>query len=146
MTASVRRLTAAQQAAHQLALDIPTPRHPAMAEAELLEAVRRLAQMTGWLLFHCHDSRKSIGPGYPDCTLVSTRRPRVIFAELKTDTGRTTPAQDAWLGSLARAGAEVALWRPRDLPDIAAVLQGRPCDPWPAAHRLDDEGAPRGRD
>jgi hypothetical protein len=116
---AVRRLTAAEQDA------LPTTRRPpGMTEAQLLAAVRHLARLTGWLAYHTHDSRRS-EPGFPDLVLVSARRQRVIYAELKTDTGRTTPEQDQWLAALAAAGQETALWRPADLPhDIPAILRG----------------------
>jgi hypothetical protein len=122
----VRRQSAAQQAAQQLTLvDAPTARRrTGMSEDELLEAIRRLAKLTGWLMFHCRDSRKSIGAGFPDLVLVSPRRARIIFAELKDDTNTTSAAQDMWLDALALTTVEVALWRPIDLPDIAAVLRG----------------------
>lgn len=96
-----------------------------MSEAQLLAAVRRLARYTGWLCYHTADSRRS-EPGYPDCTLVHVRQQRVIFAELKVEGGKTTPAQDQWLAALAAAGCETYLWRPSDLQAvIPAVLSER---------------------
>lgn len=100
----------------------------AMTEAQLLAAVRRLATALGWRTYHTHDSRRSPA-GFPDLTLV--RRGRLVFAELKTERGKTTGEQDAWLADLAdvelRAdNVRAYVWRPRDLLDgtIAAVLQG----------------------
>lgn len=96
----------------------------AMSEAQLLAAVRRLAQLRGFMAYHTHDSRRS-EPGFPDLVLVSARQRRLVFAELKTATGKTSPAQDEWLAALAAAGAEVFLWRPADLQTvIPAVLGG----------------------
>ena len=43
------------------------------------------------------------GAGWPDITLV---RERIVVAELKSGTGRTTPAQRDWLERLATAGVE----------------------------------------
>lgn len=94
-----------------------------MSEAALLAAVRDLARLTGWLTYHTHDSRRSEA-GFPDLTLVNVRQGRIIFAELKTATGRTTPQQDEWLAALAAADCETALWRPADLPEIARILRG----------------------
>lgn len=95
-----------------------------MTEATLLTAVRKIARLTGWLTYHTHDSRRS-EPGFPDLVLLHTRRHRLIFAELKTDTGRLTPDQENWLAALAETGHEIALWRPTDLDDeIRAVLTG----------------------
>lgn len=99
-----------------------------MTEAQLLAAVRKLARLTQWLCYHTHDSRRS-EPGFPDVVMVHARRGRVIFAELKDATRKTTPEQDRWLAELAAAGCEVAIWRPDDLPEIATVLRGRWIEP-----------------
>lgn len=96
----------------------------AMSEAELLAAVRQLARLSGWMTYHTHDSRRSEA-GWPDLALANVRQGRIIFAELKTATGRTTPQQDAWLAALAAAGCETAVWRPADLPEIACILRNR---------------------
>jgi hypothetical protein len=52
------------------------------------------------------------------------RPPRLVFAELKADRGRTTPDQERWLALLgSRTGVEAYLWRPSDIDDIAALLR-----------------------
>ena len=127
VSASKRPAAAADTpAGEQLA--IPTGRrsrvNTGMTEAALLAAVRQLAKYNNWMTYHTQWSRGS-EPGFPDLLLVNARQQRIIFAELKSPTGKTTPAQDLWLAALTAAGAEVALWRPADLPDIAAVLRGR---------------------
>ena len=83
---------------------------------------RPLAKLYGWLHFHDYDSRHSV-PGYPDLTLV--RGERLIYAELKTERGRLTEAQRDWLERLGRTCAETYVWRPSDLPVIAAILRRR---------------------
>lgn len=62
------------------------------------------------------------GKGYPDLTAVGPGG--VIWRELKTDTGRLSDEQRLWIRRLVEAGADVAVWRPRDLADgtIAATL------------------------
>jgi hypothetical protein len=89
------------------------------AEKDFQAEVVKFAKRNGWKAFHVHDSRKS-EKGWPDLVLV---RERILFAELKSETGTTTPDQDDWLEALRRAGAEVYLWRPRDWPVIAATLE-----------------------
>lgn len=97
---------------------------PGMTEADLLAAVRKLAKLNGWRTYHTRDSRGS-EPGWPDLVLANLQQRRVVFAELKAPGGSTTPEQDEWLAVLRAAGCEVALWRPADLPEIAAVLRGQ---------------------
>ena len=64
----------------------------------------------GWDAYHPWLSTHSAS-GYPDLTLV--RPPRLVFAELKSERGKTTDAQDRWLERLARCNAEAYLWRYR---------------------------------
>ena len=89
-----------------------------MTEKTLMANVVRLARLLGWRVFHQFDSRRS-EPGWPDLAMV--RRDRMLFAELKTATGRLTPAQRDTINELrtiARAiqtgNVEVHVWRPAD--------------------------------
>lgn len=50
--------------------------------------------------------------GFPDLVIVGPGG--VLFAELKTDTGRVEPAQRMWLDALAAGAARVRVWRVRD--------------------------------
>lgn len=86
----------------------------AMTEAVLQTRVIAHARATGWLAYHTHDSRRS-QPGFPDLVLVSERRGRVLFRELKTERGRLSEPQREWLRALAAAGQDAAVWRPTDL-------------------------------
>jgi len=92
---------------------------PAVPESEFLQQVKDLAKLCGWLVYHTLDSRGS-DAGFPDLVLV--RRGRVVFAELKSETGKATPMQQRWLIELGNAGAAVHLWRPSDWPQIEAVI------------------------
>lgn len=86
-----------------------------MSEREFQGIVIELAQLHGYeLRYHTHDSRRS-APGFPDLVLVSTRRARVLFRELKTDKGRTSKDQLKWLAGLTAGGADTGVWRPADL-------------------------------
>lgn len=90
-------------------------------EKAFLQQVREVAGLCGWLCYHTHDSRRS-EPGFPDLVLV--RSPSVVFAELKTDTGRLTPAQAAWLEALKQcSGIEAHVWRPGDWDAIVSRLK-----------------------
>ena len=95
-----------------------------MTEKEFMSAVIKLAESKGWKVYHTHDSRRS-QTGYPDLTMVrcnDVAGGRVIFAELKTETGKTTKAQDDWLRALEAAGQEVHLWRPSCWDGIVRLL------------------------
>lgn len=89
-----------------------------------------LAVQLGWESHWTFDSRGS-GHGFPDRTVA---RDRVLFVELKRAlTGRASEdrnrqpseKQVVWLDRLAKAGAEVYLWRPTDLDEIARILSKR---------------------
>jgi hypothetical protein len=92
-----------------------------LTEKQFMAQVIRLARLRGWLLYHPFDSRRSAA-GYPDLTLV--RGQRLIFAELKSEDGRLTPAQAAWLAALrAVPGVEVHIWHPAVWGTVEAVLR-----------------------
>jgi hypothetical protein len=98
-----------------------------MTEAQFQQIVLDLANMSRWMTYHTHDSRKS-HKGFPDLTLV--RPPRVIFAELKGDGAYgkrgLTREQAVWVDALqACPGVEAYVWRPDDLNDIATILARR---------------------
>ena len=92
-------------------------------EAVLQDQVIALARLYNWKYYFTHDSRRS-PPGYPDLHLV--RGTRQVLAELKAQRGRLTSDQTEWLQVLrAIPGNEVFVWRPSDLPQIAAILRRR---------------------
>lgn len=96
-----------------------------MSEAEFMSAVRQLARLRGWRVFHVHDSRRS-DAGWPDLAMANARQSRFLVAELKTATGKTTAEQDAWLAALAAAGCETHLWRPADLQHVIPRILAAP--------------------
>mgnify|MGYP001585176942 CR=1 FL=1 len=94
-----------------------------MGEAGLQAAVIDLAHLLGWRIFHARPAQNSRGDwrtavsadgaGFPD--LVMARKGVVIFAELKSEKGRLSPAQEAWLAALAWNGnCRSFVWRPAD--------------------------------
>lgn len=98
------------------------PRQPPcerISEKEFMAAVIALAKRNGWKVYHTYDSRKSEA-GFPDLTLV--RGDRLIFAELKTESGTASAAQLNWHDALRAAGCNVYLLRPSDWPEIEKVL------------------------
>ena len=111
-------------------------------EAAFQASVIELAQRLGWRVAHFRKAQNANGnwrtpvaadgAGFPDLVLV---RDRIIFAELKTDAGRVSPDQRAWLDALAHAldladdeapadrdHVLVRVWRPRDWAAIRVEL------------------------
>lgn len=100
----------------------PRTRSPHQLEEDWRQVVRELALWGGWtLLYHTHDSRRS-DPGWPDDVYGHPVQRRVVFAELKRETGIVSAAQRRWLLLLSAAGHETALWYPYDLEEVRAVL------------------------
>jgi hypothetical protein len=107
-------------------------------EASFQSTILELARLYGW---HVHHTRAvQIRPGYwatplqgvagfPDLVLAKSPTARhrggVIFAEIKTATGRLSDTQKEWLERLSLGGAEVYVWRPRDIASIRERLEGK---------------------
>ena len=104
-------------------------------EAAFQRQVIQLAQLLGYRCAHFRTSLNARGKyqtavgadgaGYPDLTLVG--RGRVLWCELKSDRGHTSPAQDDWHAVLRANGAEVYVWRPRQWDELKGILEGAPC-------------------
>jgi hypothetical protein len=104
-----------------------------MKESTFQSSVIMLAKLHGWLVMHTRAVEIRPGvwktplqghAGYPDLTLAHSTR-GVIFAELKSDTGRVSPMQKAWHETLTAAGCEVHVWRPKNIQDISTRLATR---------------------
>lgn len=93
-----------------------------MSEDELQAAVIDLARLLGWRVAHFRPARTDHGwrtpmqgdPGFPD--LVLANGDRVIFAELKSETGRVSLDQTAWIAAVTAHPpfVEGVVWRPSD--------------------------------
>jgi hypothetical protein len=105
-------------------LQTPAP----LTEKQFQQRVVDLAHLTGWHVVHYRPAWQSGrwrtpmtgDSGAPD--LILARSGVVLLAELKTDQGRLTDPQRAWLKAL---GANGRVWRPRDWAEIAAELTTR---------------------
>lgn len=101
-----------------------------MSEAEWQQQVIDLAHIHGWRVYHARPAQNgrgdwrtpvaADGKGWPDLTLV---RDKVLFVELKSESGRLTTEQRHWLDALQAAGAHVAVWRPRDFDTVLDTLK-----------------------
>ncbi|QDH85747.1 VRR-NUC domain-containing protein [Brevibacterium phage AGM7] len=85
----------------------------AMSERQLQDQIIELAKRMGLIVYHTHNSRRS-EPGFPDIVLVHPKQRRVMWRELKSETGTTTPEQKVWISTLSLVGEDVDVWRPRD--------------------------------
>jgi len=60
--------------------------------------------------------------GFPDLTII--RVPRLIFAELKTETGKISPEQQKWHDLLNQCTSiEAHIWRPAQFDEIVGILR-----------------------
>ena len=82
-------------------------------ESKLQANVNTLARYLSYRVNHNYDSRRS-GPdnGLPDTYIAGNGRS--IWAELKTERNKLSPAQLAWRDVILAAGHEWYCWRPRD--------------------------------
>jgi hypothetical protein len=96
-----------------------------VSEKEWQSVVVRYARLRNWLCYHTFDSRRS-APGFPDLVLVHTKQRRVLFVELKAESGKPSLQQTLWLNVLrACPGVETYLFRPSDWDEVRAVLDGK---------------------
>jgi hypothetical protein len=102
-----------------------------LTEAQFQTWVIGVARWNRWMVQHSRPAREASGawstpitgdPGFPDLVLAH-KSFGTIFAELKTETGRVSPPQTAWIESL-RLGSEAYVWRPSDAQFIARRLRG----------------------
>lgn len=82
----------------------------------------------GWKHYHPPDNRpvngkvqQGIVKGFPDLTLV--KGSMLVFAELKTETGRVAHEQKEWLAMLEATGATVFVWRPSMWREVEKFLE-----------------------
>jgi len=105
----------------QAALLDPSQMRSLELERDFQERVVTLARLNGWRVYAVPDSRRATIAGYPDLTM--WRGTRLVFAELKRERGRLSPAQVEVLAELKRTGNEVYEWRPRDWDAIVECLR-----------------------
>ena len=102
---------------------------PKISEREFQRSVVSLARMTGWLVDHTPPMRNLGGDiytggltGKTDLVLFSMNGKGIIYAELKTETGRLSEAQKRFANIICGNGAEYYLWRPSDMDAIKERL------------------------
>ena len=69
-----------------------------------------------WKSFHSE-------AGFPDLVMVNPSARRLIFAEIKKEGAKLTPAQQEWIDTLKTIeGIEVYVWYPHDWLEIEKIL------------------------
>ena len=97
-------------------------------EVHFQEWLRQLALTYGYAYYHTHRAIHSPS-GFPDTVMVRLEpRPRLIFAELKTEdmeNSQPSPDQWFWLYILQHLPfVEAYLWRPSDRDKIEELMKG----------------------
>jgi hypothetical protein len=103
------------------------------SEADFQAVVVETARLAGWRVAHFRPARTkdgswrtpvtADGAGWPDLCLV--RPPKIVFAELKSESGTLRPNQSEWLDVLRLLPqVEVYLWRPSDWDAVVETLTG----------------------
>jgi hypothetical protein len=103
-----------------------------LLEKDFTDNVVQLAKTLGWRVAHFRPAQTKHGwrtpmqgdKGFPD--LVLAKDGRVIFAELKSATGKLTKEQREWLDEFSGlpTSPETYVWRPHHLDSIGKVLSG----------------------
>jgi hypothetical protein len=119
---------------------MPTLSANLISERDFKNGLVLFARNCGWLVHHDLPSQRANGSwatatqgdsGYPDLVLAHPGNPntnypaRIIYAELKTERGIVTAAQQTWLDTLNAAGQVAYIWRPSMQAKINRVL----CEP-----------------
>ncbi len=88
-------------------------------EKEWQKRVEGALRQYGWLVYHTLRSKGST-PGYPD--ICAVKGERLLYAELKTEKGKLSAAQNEWMDALARVPcAETYIWRPSQFEEVLRV-------------------------
>lgn len=104
---------------------------PIFSEKQFQHTIIDFAQAIGYRVYHQIDTgacqacqapnySKRIGPGFPD--LVIAGRGKLIYAEVKSETGKLSVDQEMWRDLLLEAGAQWYLWRPSSWTEIEKAL------------------------
>jgi hypothetical protein len=99
-------------------------------ECDFASQVEDLLKLYGWLWVHNRPARTQKGwrtalsgyKGFPD--YVAVKEGRLLFIELKGDTGKPTLEQDRWNEELSKTGAEVGVFYPRHFGVLRQILAG----------------------
>lgn len=112
-----------------------TPGMALISERAFQSQVVRYARLMGWRVWHdnatnapklCRSCKQPLKLPRNEAGLVDLillRRPRVVWAELKSERGKVSPEQASFIAELRAAHQEVYLWRPSDWQEVERVLR-----------------------
>lgn len=89
-------------------------RYDGVTEKEWQTQVMALLKYRGYRTYHTHDSRRSTA-GFPDVVAVNAAKRDTLVLELKTERGKVSAEQLAWLAEFTSAGIEARVVRPSDI-------------------------------
>lgn len=98
-----------------------------VTERDWQSKVVRIAILNGWRYYHPPDNKpvngriQKVVSGFPDLTLVRDRK--IIFVELKRETGKLSDEQVVWLDELRKCGIACYVWRPSDIDEVVSTLR-----------------------
>jgi len=93
----------------------------AMTERQLLARVVQLAKLHGWMVSHAWLSVHSAA-GFPD--IIAVKDGHILAIELKSQRGKLTQAQEAWLDALGECpGVTASMFKPSEWPEIVRILE-----------------------
>ena len=108
-----------------------------MRERDFQDQIIQLAELCGWWVYHNARARGNLrshtSVGFPDLVLVRNQPTGtdhdLMFWEIKTDKGRSTGRQIAWMQAINGAGGVAYEVRPSDWEWIEMILKGETrCD------------------
>jgi hypothetical protein len=92
-----------------------------ITEKQFTQQVIQLLKLTGFdFVYHTFNSLHS-PRGFPDILAIRTRDKRALVAELKSENGKVTLAQDKWLAAFQLVGIPAYLWKPSDWDEIVGI-------------------------
>lgn len=98
-----------------------------ITEAMWSRTFKALIEACGYRGYHTWMSKFS-EKGFPDWTICNPAQKRIIFVELKSETGKLSKEQIFWGELLQACGIEWYCWRPSDYEIAAKILMRRPND------------------
>lgn len=103
-------------------------------EADLIRQIIEAGHLYGWLIAHFRGAwtvkgyRTAVqgdGAGFPDLVLVNERKGKVMFVEIKSNSGYLNGNQKMWKMAIESAQyCKYYIWRPCDWDDILKILRG----------------------